>query len=137
MINGIMYDWGSIVVTIGGVPVTGITAVSYKDTQEIENIYGAGRHPVGRAMGKITPEATITLHQEEVEAIQASSLTGRLQDIAPFDVLVSYMKGNIVTTDKIRNCSIKENSRDWKSGDTTQEIQLTLLPSHIEWGRKG
>ena len=135
LINGVMYDWGCVVVTIGGVPVTGITAISYKDNQAVENVYGAGRHPIGRAFGKIEPEASITLHQEEVEALQSQSPTGRLQDLGLFDVVVTYAKGALIHTDKIRNCSFKENPRDWKQGDTQQEVQLPLLPSHIEWGR--
>lgn len=135
LINGVMYDWGCIVVSIGGIPVVGITAISYKDSQEIENVYGAGRHPVGRAYGKIESEASITLHQEEVEALQSQSLSGRLQDIGLFDITVQYVKGGIIHTDKIRNCSFKENPRDWKQGDTQQEVQLPLVVSHIEWGK--
>lgn len=135
LINGQMYDWGCVIVTIGGVPLTGITAISYKDNQAVENVYGAGRYPIGRAFGKIEPEASITLHQEEVEALQKQSISGRLQDLGLFDVTVQYVKGAIVHTDKIRNCSFKENPRDWKSGDTQQEVQLPLLPSHIEWGK--
>ena len=135
LINGIMHDWGCIVTTIGGVPVVGITAISYKDSQEIENVYGAGRHPIGRAYGKITAEASITLHQSEVEALQAQSPSGRLQDILPFDIGVTYVVAGVVHSDTIRNCSFKENPRDWKQGDTQQEVQLPLVVSHIDWGK--
>lgn len=136
LVNGMLYSWADIVATIGGVPVTGITGIEYGDEQEVVNKYGAGRHPVGRAKGRITPSAKITLYQEEVEALQRQTPNGRLQDIAPFDVMVTYIPDSgIVTVDKIRNCQFKANSRKWKEGDTGQEVELELIPSHIEWNK--
>ena len=134
LVNGILYSWADIVTSISGVPVTGIVGVEYGDDQEVVNKYGAGRHPVGRAKGRITPSAKIILYQEEVEAIQRQAPNGRIQDIAPFDITVTYLPDSgIVTTDKIRNCQFKGNSRKWKEGDTGQEVELELVPSHIEW----
>lgn len=138
MINGVEYSWGDIVSAINGVPLVGITAISYGDSQDMQNNYGAGRHPVSRSKGRITPSAKITLHQSEVIALQSHSPTGRLQDIAPFDITVSYLPDSgIIVTDKIRNCQFKENKRDWKEGDMLQDVELELLPSHIMWGRVG
>lgn len=136
MVNGMLYSWADIVLAISGVPVTGITAVEYGDKQDVVNKYGAGRHPVGRAKGRITPSAKIKLYQEEVEAIQRQAPNGRIQDIAPFDITVVYLPDSgIVTTDKIRNCQFAENTRKWKEGDTGQEVELELVPSHIEWNK--
>lgn len=134
LVNGMLYSWADIVTSISGVPITGIVGVEYGDDQEVVNKYGAGRHPVGRAKGRITPSAKIMLYQEEVEAIQRQAPNGRIQDIAPFDITVTYLPDSgIVTTDKIRNCQFKGNSRKWKEGDTGQEVELELVPSHIEW----
>lgn len=134
LVNGMLYSWADIVAAISGVPVTGITGIEYGDDQDVVNKYGAGRHPVGRAKGRITPSAKITLYQEEVEALQRQAPNGRLQDIAPFDITVTYIPDSgIVTVDKIRNCQFKANSRKWKEGDTGQEVELELVTSHIEW----
>lgn len=136
MVNGMLYSWADIVAAIAGVPLSGITGIEYGDDQEVVNKYGAGRHPVGRAKGRITPSAKITLYQEEVEALQRQAPNGRLQDIAPFDIIVTYIPDSgIVTVDKIRNCQFKANSRKWKEGDTGQEVELELVPSHIEWNK--
>lgn len=136
LVNGMLYSWADIVVAISGVPVTGIIGIEYGDDQDVVNKYGAGRHPVGRAKGRITPSAKITLYQEEVEALQRQTTNGRLQDIAPFDITVTYIPDSgIVTVDKIRNCQFKANSRKWKEGDTGQEVELELVPSHIEWNK--
>ena len=135
-VNGKLYDWADIVLVIAGVPVTGITGIEYKDDQDIVTKYGAGRYPVGFAKGCITSTGKITLYQEEVEAMQRQSLTGRLQDIAPFDIIVSYLPDTgIVSIDKLRNCMFKNNGRGWKEGDTGQEVEIDLVMSHIQWNK--
>lgn len=135
LINGVAYSWADVIVTIGGAPITGITAIEYEDSQTVENIYGAGRYPIARSKGKIEPSAKITLLQETVEDIQRLAPNGRLQDLPLFSVGVTYVNeaGNIVH-DTICNCSFKKNSRSWKSDDTKSEVELELVPSHIKWG---
>ena len=134
MINGVAYEWGDITVNIAGVAVTGITAIEYDEKQEMENHYGAGRYPVARSKGKISCSAKITLLMQEVETLQASTTNGRLQDIAPFDIVVAYLPENgTAVTHKIRNCQFSENVRTWKQGDMKQEVVLPLIVSHIEW----
>ena len=136
LINGVEYSWGDIVCAINGNPVVGITGIQYEDDQEVQNNYGAGRNPISRSKGRITPSAKITIYVSEVLAIQSQALNGRLQDIAPFDITVSYIpEDGKIHTDKIRNCQFKKNSRDWKEGDMNHEVELDLIPSHIEWGR--
>jgi hypothetical protein len=137
MINGITYSWGDISVLIGGVPVTGITAIEYDDDQEVVNNYGAGRYPVSRSKGRITCTAKITLDVEEIRAIQSNALNGRIQDILPFDIVVSYLPVDAtkIHVDKIRNCQFKKNSRSWSEGDTRKPVELDLVVSHIEWGK--
>ena len=136
LINGVEYGWSDVVLCINGVPVAGITAISYGDKQDMQNIYGAGRHPVGRGKGRITPSAKITLLMSEVVAIQSQSVNGRIQDIAPFDITVSYLPANgKIVTDKIRNCQFVENKRDTKEGDMSIPVELELLPGFIDWGK--
>jgi len=138
MINNIMHSWASINVTIEGVPEVNITAIEYSDKEEIENIYGASRFPIGRGYGRVTASASITLHMESVESIRKSSITGRLQDIAPFDISVSYIKagGAQIITHVIKNCQFLENTYSSKEGDLKVEVTLPLLPSHIIWNTK-
>lgn len=134
LINGVAYSWADIKVVINGIQIMGITAIEYSDKQEIANHYGAGRYPVSRGKGRITCEAKISIEMKEVLAAQGSN--SRLQDIAPFDVQVSYLpEGGKVVHDVIRNCQFTENSRKWKEGDTNQVVELPLMPSHIDWGR--
>ncbi len=136
LINGVSYAWADIVCLVAGTPVTGISAIEYSDQQEMVNNYGAGRYPVSRAKGRITCEAKITLDMDEVIAIQNRSINGRLQDLAPFQIQVSYIPdGGKIVHDVIHNCQFKSNARTWKEGDTRQEVELELIVSHIDWGK--
>ena len=135
LINGQEYCWADIVTTIAGTPVTGITGIEYNDDQEVADIYGAGRYPVARSKGRITCTAKITLLTSEVIALEKKSPTGRIQDIAPFPIIVSYIPddGGEVVTDKLRNCQFKTNKRSWSEGDTSKPVDIDLILSHIEW----
>ncbi len=134
LVNGMLHSWADIVCAINGVPVTGITAIEYGDDQEVVNKYGAGRHPVGRAKGRITPSGENYPVSGGGGVHTAASPQRAFAGHSPFDITVTYIPDSgIVTTDIIRNCQFKANSRKWKEGDTGQEVELELVPSHIEW----
>lgn len=138
LINGRSYDWASVEVTLLGKKLYGITAVEYSDSEEVENVYGAGKYPVSRGHGQYKAEAKLTLLAEEVNMLQKALPAGkRLQDIGMFDVVVNYLPEDAVkrVTDVIRNCQIKNNKRAVKANDKAIEVELELVVSHIEWGK--
>ena len=137
LINGMEYCWADISVLIAGTPVTGITGIDYKDDQEVADIYGAGRYPVSRSKGRITCTGKITLLSTEINALVRKTPNGRLQDLKPFTIVVSYIPddGGKVVTDKLRNCQFKSNERSWTEGDTSKATAIDLAISHIEWGK--
>lgn len=133
-INGQSHSWSNLVVNIAGVVVTRITNITYKETQTIENIYGAGQYPVSRGFGKIEPSASITLLLGEVEAIRAACPTGRLQDIAPFDIIVQFVPENQkIVTHRIRNAQFKDEGVVVTQNNSPVAITLNLIVSKIEW----
>lgn len=79
--------------------------------------YGAGRFPVSYSKGRVTPSAKITVEMGEVIGWQAKSPTGRLQDLAPFPIVVAYIPedGQIVI-DKIMNCPFQEERPQLERG---------------------
>lgn len=137
MINGRTYDWGMIRIGIGGVATMNCTAIDYSDDQEVTAVYAGGRMPVGYGKGRITCAGTITLLMEEVVALQSSIPSGRVQDLAPFAITVSYLHPdtNKVHTDTLKGCVMTGNRRDWREGDTSKEVQIPLLISEIKWGK--
>lgn len=135
LINGVEPAWGNLTVNIAGFPEVGIRAIEYKDEQEMENIYGAGQRPVGRGYGRITATASVTLLRTAVEAIREGSVTGRLQDLAPFNIVVQFVpiNGGKMITHRLRNCQFKSDDLSLSEGDMSNETQFELLLSHIEW----
>lgn len=135
LINGVEPAWANLVVNIAGFPEIGIRAIEYKDEQEMENIYGAGQRPVGRGYGRITATASVTLLRTAVEAIREGSPTGRLQDIAPFNIVVMFLpvNGGKIIKHKIRNCQFKSDELSLSEGDMSNETQFELIVSHIDW----
>lgn len=131
---GKIAGWNSVKVVMLGRQVEGITALSYKDSKEKDNIYGASEFPVGRGEGNYKAEASITLLKEEVNALQLALGSGkRLTDIEPFDIPVMYEYKGLVMKDVIRNVEFTDNGVDVKQGDKSIATQFTLLPSHIDW----
>lgn len=134
-INGVMHSWANLQVTITGRAVVGITKIEYNDKQTIVNVYGAGQRPIGRGYGNIECDAKITLLRDEVEAIRSSSDTGRLQDIAPFDIIVQFIREGEVkmVTHKLRKVQFMEDSLSISQGDTSNSVELPLIVSHIDF----
>ena len=137
LVNGLRYGWSHITVNLFGRNIQGITAVMYSEEQEKENLYGAGTQPVARGLGAEKTEASIKLGIEEVLALQNLTPRKRLQDIPPFDVIVQYRTkaSPVIVTDVIKNCEFMGNKRDTKQGDKGFDVELKLLPSHIEWSK--
>ncbi len=135
LINGKRYDWGNVKANMLGRTISGITGINYEEKLEKKNLYGAGRFPVHRGHGNYEASAKITLYDYEVEAIQRTLGPGKhLTDVPPFDVVVSFMDGSgHIVTHVIRNAEFTGNKRELKQGDTTFEVELELIVSHIEW----
>lgn len=134
LINGKSYEWADITINVLGVPVVGVTAIEYAETQAMENVYGAGERPVSRGYGKIEPTAKVTMLMEEVESLQAAAPDGRLNKIPEFDIVVAYIDTNLVTRKHVlRNVRFMNNARVSAQGETSIPVELDLLISHVEW----
>ena len=134
LINGTAYSWSQISLSIGLNEVYGISKISYKDNVEMQNNYGKGNMPISRGIGKYAAEASITLSRAEVEGLQKSSATGRLQDITEFDITVAFLPENgIIVKHKIRFCRFLNNGVDVSRGDMEIETELSLIVAKIDW----
>jgi len=135
LINGVRHAWSSIEVNILGRIVTGITAIKYGNEREKELLYGAGSDPVAMGNGNNKPEASVSLYAYEVQGIMDATEDGDITKIAPFPIIVSYMEegSDKLVTHTIRSAAFLKNMRDWKQGDTKQEVELSLITSGIKW----
>lgn len=134
LINGTAYSWANIRVEILGVPVTGIKAIEYGEKENKQNNYGAGRYPVSRGYGNVEPSASITLHKDTVNALQAVAPNNRIQDIPKFDVTVAYVADGKYTMDVIRNMEFTDDITNVNQGDMEIVQKIECICSHIDRG---
>lgn len=133
---GKLAGWNSIGIRILGRDVVGVKSIAYDDEKEIDNEMGAGGYPVGETDGNYKAKASIELLNEEVVAIMKSLPRGkRIQDIAGFNIIVSYEYENEVIKDVLKNCRFKINGVDVKQGDGSITRKFDLKISHIEWNQ--
>ena len=132
---GTLQGWNTVTANILGRDVEGITELAYDDKEKKENVYGAGKFPIGRGRGNYEPKASITLMKEEVDALKLSLPPGKsIRDIAPFDMIVQYeTETGVILKDRIRNAEFMGDGVEVKQNDMTITTKYELLISHIEW----
>lgn len=131
---GTMQGWTSVTVNMMGRDVEAITKIMYDDTITKENVKGAGGYPIGRSRGDYEATSSIGLYKEEVDAIQDALPAGkRIQDIAPFDIIVQYDIDGVIKKDIIHNCEFTNRAIEVSQGDGTISTDYELLISHITW----
>lgn len=130
-----MTGWNSITVNVMGRDLEGITQLSYTDSETKENVYGAGKYPIGRSSGNYEAETKISLYKEEADGLRLSLGPGkRVMDIAPFDIVVQYENQvGVILKDRIRNCEFKNDGVEVAQADGTIVTEYELLVSHIDY----
>jgi hypothetical protein len=134
LINGVAYSYADVNVQLLGRTVLGITAISYEDEQDIVDNYAAGQFATSRGYGQNKFKASLTLEMKESERLVEAVPTGRLQDIPPFPITVSYENAaNKIVIHKLLMVQFKNNKRNTKSGETNIEVEHELVIAKIEW----
>ncbi len=134
LINGVRHSFSSVTFNFLGRDFTGITELSYKEKQNVEKHYGAGKYPTHYGYGTIESEASMSLYGYEVDLmIQAATAAGKNIFEIMFDINVVYRPtGNDpLITHVVHNCIITEHGRDLKQGDTSIVESIPMVCSHI------
>lgn len=133
LVNGINYSWANVKLVLFGVPVVGITKISYGKKQVKENNYGAGSEPISRGYGRIDYEASIEIYKDEWMRIINAAPNNDPLNISPFTVQVIYGnipgQGGIVLPNKdtLYNCEFMEDPMSTSEGDTKILLTIPLL----------
>lgn len=132
---GKMQGWNDITINMLGRDLEGVTELSYNDSQKKENVYGAGKFPIGRSRGNYEAKASITILKEEIDALKLSlGFASTIRDIAPFDIVVQYETDlGVFNKDRIINCEFMGDGVDVKQNDGSIATKYELIVSHIDW----
>lgn len=134
LINGINYSWGNIKLVLFGVPVVGITKITYKTKQKKENQYGMGYEPISRGYGNKEYEGSIEIYTDELKRIIASAPNRDLMAIPPFSIQVLFedpASGTFLTQDTLAMCEFTEEGLDASQNDTKLLVSLPLVIGKI------
>jgi hypothetical protein len=131
---GNVAGWNQHQVVLLGRKLSGISKIMYKDSVEVEAVYGAGGFPIGTGEGNYKAECGMTLLKEEVEALLGSLPQGsRLQDIAPTDIPVLTIRAGVVTKDVIRNFRFTGLGKEVSQNDKSVYLEMPCFCTHIDW----
>lgn len=134
LINGVEYTFASANFAVSGIPVFGITEISYKVVREgSANIYGAGYEPVARTLGRKVYSGSITLHMSEVEALRNVAPERDLTRLPEFNIGVVFVpEGRPPANHKIRNVRFLNDGLEMSQGDEAVAVQFDLLVGGLE-----
>lgn len=137
LINGNMYQFSSIVLTVNGVPFDLITGVNYSSTNESAQFYGTSKTPISQTKGILKHEASVTVPVTARDALLELITKGGTRGWAdsPFTVTVSYAEeGAPVTTDVLDGCRILSMSKSHSQSNEALNVELTLSVPTIVYG---
>ena len=133
LVNGRAYDFAQIVVTILGVPLAGVSAISYAEEQEKTNNFGQGNRPVSRGQGAIDASGSITISMNDVEALRDVAPDGSLLKIPAFDIVVTYLNAQKVVSHVMKNCEFLNDGVEADQGTTNIERAFDLVVSDVKY----
>lgn len=131
---GNVAGWNSMEANLLGRTLEGFSEVEYSDEDEIEAVMGAGKFPVGIGEGNNSAKVSITvLHEERLMILESLPKGGRIQDIEPFPIIVTYEYKSKIYTDRLNNCKFKNNGVAVKQNDKSINHKFELFCSHIDY----
>lgn len=133
LINGINYSWANIKFNLFGVPVIGITDISYGQKLKKDNNYGYGQYPISRGYGNVEPTGDVTLYWDEWRKIIAAAPSKDPLQIVPFDIQVLFGSSALsFQQDTLRSCEFVDDPFTAKQGDTKLLIKIPLIVGLIQ-----
>ena len=133
LVNGREFSYVQIIVNILGVPVTGITALTYEEDQVKENQYGTGNRPVSVGDGPITTSGSIEILMSDTEALRAVAPNRSLLQLPAFDIPVTFGNPGNVQTHVIKNVEFTKDGVNATQGDTGLKMTHDINFSHINY----
>lgn len=134
LIQGVLYGACNLNNIAFGVPVVGITAISWSRKQNTTNEYGLGQEPIGAGYGQISYEGKITVYKEWWKAVKDARPDKDPFSILPFNWTISY--GNATApglapvapfTETLRNFRFMEDNFNANSGDTKLLLDIPFV----------
>lgn len=135
-INGNLYDWESVEISLPNGVAVGIQEISYSDERPIEPVYGKGAVPRGYGRKNYKASGSLTLDKDEFERLR-SAQGGTVYNKTPFSISAAYANDDQDTvTDTLPDCMVtKADTSAKQEDDNTGQVKLDFVVlSPIKWG---
>lgn len=141
-IKGAEFSPSNTQLFLNGIPVLGWTNLAYSETATKENLYGgSSRQPIARGYANYTYEGSITLYSSDVKALESAARSAGRADgditstgLSTLTVVYIPSEGNgLPGTDILFNLELLTNQRDMSAGDTSIEVEIPFVFSHVTW----
>ncbi|WP_165027094.1 hypothetical protein [Dysgonomonas sp. ZJ279] len=131
------FSWSEYRLFMGGRFVTGVRGFKYKKSREIEAIYAEGDEPADEGFGNKAYEGEITILQNELEAIIASSPGNDPFSLPAITIVHSYTPknkpGGKIVVDVCQRVYFKEIEKAMEQGKTFMEITTPMYVGSIRY----
>lgn len=111
-INGHRFDWSSVIITIDGIPYTGVKSITYRQTMTPGLVRGTRAQVTGRTRGQYECEGSLEMYKEDFQLMitALSQLGTRGYMEASFQTMVQYSSGVLATvTDTLAGCRLSSD----------------------------
>lgn len=131
IINGKVYDWSSVTISLSGVENIEPLEVSYDDEREQELIYGKGGNIRGWGNGNKKNSVKISLLREDFnELCKVIKKSGKkhFYDFTIPKIVVAYAEeGKETCTDVLKNVVISKRSFKAAQGDKSMKVDMDAV----------
>lgn len=131
LVNGKAYDYSQIRAIVLGVPVVGITSISYTQEQEKTNNFGTGNLPVSRGEGATDASGSLDISMNDVEALRDVAPDGSFLKIPAFDIVIVFENSQRVITHVLKNVQFTNDGVEAAQGDTDLNRSFDIVIGDI------
>lgn len=132
-VNGVEYDYGSIILKIDGEVFHGFTELNYSHKRTHSKTYGMGRHrsPRGRTSGRYEADNTkLKGPLESWDAVRkylaSKSESGKSYGNIPFQIVAQYLEGDREITDELEDNVITSEASSHSEGPDGLQEEVEL-----------
>ena len=126
--NSREYEWSDVTVVLGNRDITGIRAIKYEESEEVEALFAKGKHAHSIQGGNRAVSGEINLLQSEYEALVTAG-KGSVLNLRGLSVVVAYGDGTsgMPITDIVEGIRFSRAAKEFTQGQKFMEVTLPFL----------
>lgn len=136
LINGIARSWSQITLPFLGVPLSGITKISWSSERVKDDNYGAGSYASSRGVGNFVFTGSISMLKEEYDnTICKGSPNNDPTRLPFFDLPILFLdetNGSLLVKTVWKSCEIKKVDQSPGQGDTGIMVDIEFMMADIQ-----